>query len=113
MKINEETLKGKWLEIKGDIQRAWGKINSDELEETKGELKSLAGLVMQKYGENQEKFQRKLSEILEAYSSRPDIPESDARSDRSEKTEQVGKNIKARLAQKKKNREAAAKHRHH
>ena len=64
MTINEETIKGKWLEIKGEIHKTWGKLTADEIEQTKGDLTSIAGLVMQRYGEENEKFQSKLSEIV-------------------------------------------------
>lgn len=32
MKVNENTTKGKWLEMKGDIQKAWGKLTDDDLD---------------------------------------------------------------------------------
>ena len=68
MTINEATIKGKWLEIKGEIQKTWGKLTSDEIEQTKGDVKSITGLVMQKYGEKSEKFQERFSEIVAKYS---------------------------------------------
>ena len=72
MTINEETLKGKWLEIKGEIQKTWGKLTADEIEQTKGDAKSIAGLVMQKYGEESEKFQKKFSEIMSPFQEKKD-----------------------------------------
>lgn len=41
MKINENITKGKWLEIKGDVQKAWGKLTDDDLEKSKGNMKKL------------------------------------------------------------------------
>ncbi len=67
MSINENIIKGQWLEIKGEIQKTWGKLTSDEIEQTKGDFKSISGLVMQKYGQEQEKFQEKLEKILAPY----------------------------------------------
>jgi uncharacterized protein YjbJ (UPF0337 family) len=65
MKINQDIVNGKWLELKGEIKKAWGNLTSDEIEQTKGDITSIAGLVLQKYGEGQEKFQQKLAEIIE------------------------------------------------
>ena len=48
--MNEDFLKGKWTEAKGEIQKTWGNLTGDELEKTKGDLKAIAGLVQQKYG---------------------------------------------------------------
>jgi uncharacterized protein YjbJ (UPF0337 family) len=72
MEINENTVKGKWLEIKGDIQKAWGKLTDDELEKTKGDLKSISGLIQQRYGEAQEKSSIKLDEIYKRFEAKKD-----------------------------------------
>ena len=67
MTINQDTINGKWLEIKGEVQKAWGKLTSDEIEQTKGDLTSIAGLVQQKYGENKEQFEKKFSDITQRF----------------------------------------------
>lgn len=67
MKLNENTLKGKWREIKGDIQKSWGKLTDDELEKTKGDLKAISGLLQQKYGATQESYSKKISDIFERF----------------------------------------------
>ncbi len=65
--LNENLLKGKWKEIKGDIQKAWGKLTDDELEEAKGDANSLAGLVQRKYGIAQEEARTKLNKLAERF----------------------------------------------
>ena len=72
MQLNENTLKGKWLEIKGDIQKAWGKLTDDELDKTKGDMKAVAGLIQQKYGQSQGDFNRKLDEIYQRFDTAKD-----------------------------------------
>lgn len=67
MTINEDIIKGKWLEIKGEVQKTWGKLTDDEIEQTKGDAKSIAGLVQQKYGENKEKFEDQFSKIVASF----------------------------------------------
>ena len=67
MQFNETTVKGKWTEIKGEMQKIWGKITNDELEQTKGDIKSIAGLVQQRYGDNKEIFEKKFSEIVNRF----------------------------------------------
>ena len=64
MIINQEIVNGKWLEIKGEVQKAWGKITADEIEQTKGDINSIAGIVLQKYGVEKELFMVKFSEII-------------------------------------------------
>lgn len=70
MIINETTLNGKWLEFKGEIQSAWGKLTSDEIEQTKGDIKSISGLILQKYGERNEVFHDRLSAIIQKYTEK-------------------------------------------
>ena len=72
MNLNENTIKGKWLEIKGDIQKAWGKLTDDELEQTKGDAKAISGLIQQKYGEGLDKSKGKLDEILKKFADKKD-----------------------------------------
>jgi uncharacterized protein YjbJ (UPF0337 family) len=72
MTISQDMVNGKWLELKGEIRKVWGKLTSDEIEQTKGDMTSIAGLVLQKYGEGQEKFQQKFAEILEPLHAKKD-----------------------------------------
>ncbi len=69
MALNENIAKGKWLEMRGDLQKAWGKLTDDDLEKTKGDMKAISGLIQQKYGEAQEKSSAKLSEIFKKFQS--------------------------------------------
>lgn len=59
--INEDTVKGKWKEVKGDIQKMWGKITDDELDQAQGDLKSLSGIIQRRYGESKEAVDTKLN----------------------------------------------------
>ncbi len=67
MELNKDIVKGKWLEIKGDLQKTWGKLTDDELEKTKGDITSIQGLIQQRYGEAQEKSSDKLNEIFKKF----------------------------------------------
>ena len=72
MTMNENTVAGKWLEIKGEVQKAWGKLTSDDLEKTKGDMKAIGGLIQQKYGEAQEVYGKKLSGIFSSFETKKD-----------------------------------------
>jgi uncharacterized protein YjbJ (UPF0337 family) len=72
METSKNVMNGKWMEIKGDIQKAWGTITNDELEKTKGDLKSIRGLIQQKNGGSEESYAKKLDGIMEKY---PEYPE--------------------------------------
>ncbi len=67
--MNEDLAKGKWKQLKGEIQKTWGDITGDELEQTKGDLKSIAGLLQQRYGLAKEDASNKLSELSNRFAS--------------------------------------------
>ena len=67
MEINKNTVKGKWLEFKGEVQKAWGRLTDDELEATKGDVKSVGGLIQQKYGREQEGWRTSFDAMVDKY----------------------------------------------
>lgn len=72
MGLNKNIVQGKWKEMKGEIQKAWGKLTDDELEKTKSDVKAIEGLVQQKYGKAQESYSGKISGIVKKYESKKD-----------------------------------------
>lgn len=70
--LNQDQIKGKWTEIKGGVRNLWGKITDDELEQTKGDLTSIAGIVRQKYGEKKEDIQGKLDRLFDSFENDQD-----------------------------------------
>lgn len=63
--INEEIFKGKWNDIKGEILTQWGKLTDNELDQTKGNVKSISGIIQQRYGNKQLDIEEKLEKIAE------------------------------------------------
>ena len=70
--MNENTMQGKWLEIKGEVQKAWGKLTDDELTQTKGDMKSIGGLIQQKYADQHETYGQKLNDIFRRFENKKD-----------------------------------------
>jgi len=68
--LNEQTIKGKWKELKGEIKTQWGKMTDDELEKTSGNLTSITGLIQQRYGAKKEEIQEKLHRIASKFSEK-------------------------------------------
>jgi len=70
--LNQEQIKGKWKEIKGGVRNLWGKVTDDELEQTKGNIQSVSGLVEKKYGETKESITKKLDDLMNSFDNDTD-----------------------------------------
>ncbi len=70
--FNENMIKGKWTQIKGEVRKAWGRLTDDEVEKTRGDMQALAGLIQQKYGLAQEEAQRKVKDLVGHHYDFPD-----------------------------------------
>jgi uncharacterized protein YjbJ (UPF0337 family) len=93
--MNEDILKGKWEDIKGEIQNVWGKLTNDELESVKGNLSSIAGLIQQRYGEAKDVVSEKLNRILGKAKTEADSASEDTKQwavDQTEKAKQSVRN---------------------
>ncbi|WP_019554698.1 CsbD family protein [Propionispira raffinosivorans] len=65
--MNEDILKGKWMEIKGSIKEQWGKLTDDDLVEVEGIKEKLEGLLQVKYGYSKDKAQQECSKFINNY----------------------------------------------
>ncbi len=62
--MNEQILKGKWRQIRGDIKQKWGKLTSSDLDRVEGKIDKLLGLLQEKYGYTTEKAQEEFSRFV-------------------------------------------------
>lgn len=65
--MNQDVIQGKWSEIKGEIRKAWGNVTGDELEQAKGNLDSISGIIQQRYGQRKEDVSEKLNNIVQRF----------------------------------------------
>lgn len=70
--MNEDQIKGKWKEIKGGVRNLWGNITEDELEQTKGNMTSISGIIQKKYGETKEAVKEKLDDLMASFDNDTD-----------------------------------------
>ncbi len=67
--MNMTILEGKWKELKGEVQTLLGELSLDDIEKSKGNLKSIAGLLEQQYGEAKEQIAAKLHDLANRLST--------------------------------------------
>lgn len=65
--MNTDIIKGKWKQLKGDIQKKWGQLTDDNLDVTEGHTEYLAGKLQERYGWTKEQAEKELKEFSEKY----------------------------------------------
>jgi uncharacterized protein YjbJ (UPF0337 family) len=65
--MNEDILKGKWKEIKGEVKVKWGKLTDDDLAQVEGNTEKLLGILQQKYGYAKDKAEQEYKDFIGRY----------------------------------------------
>ena len=63
--MNEDILKGTWLEIRGRVKEKWGKLTDNDLGEIEGKGEKLLGLLRKKYGYIRDKAEPEYKDTVE------------------------------------------------
>jgi uncharacterized protein YjbJ (UPF0337 family) len=62
--MNEDTLKGQWLQVKGKVREKWGKLTNDDLDTIQGRTEQLVGRVQERYGVARAEAERQVKDWL-------------------------------------------------
>jgi len=62
--MNEDILKGRWNQLKGELRRQWGKLTDDDVDQIKGSRDILVGKVQEHYGRSRDQAQKEVDEWL-------------------------------------------------
>jgi uncharacterized protein YjbJ (UPF0337 family) len=65
--MKNDKLSGNWHQIVGQVKNQWGKLTDQELEQAKGNMDKLVGLIQQKYGETKETVEHKINKMLDRF----------------------------------------------
>ncbi len=68
--MNEDILKGKWKQLKGEVKSQWGKLTDDDLDRAEGDAEKLIGRVQERYGYQRDDAKREVDDFL----SRHNLP---------------------------------------
>lgn len=61
--MNKHTIEGNWKEFRGKIQKQWGKLTNDRLDEIEGRREELAGEIQHAYGVSKEEAEKQIKEF--------------------------------------------------
>lgn len=59
--MNKDYLMGNWKQFKGEVQRQWGKLTDDQLDQIEGNREKLAGKLQESYGIAQDEAEKQIS----------------------------------------------------
>jgi uncharacterized protein YjbJ (UPF0337 family) len=65
--MNEDILAGKWKQLRGEVQKRWGQLTDDELDQIEGSQTKLIGKLQERYGYTVEKARAEVNEFLTDY----------------------------------------------
>ena len=60
--MNEDTLKGQWTQLKGQVREQWGKLTNDDLDQIRGRSEQLVGKIQECYGVSRDEARRQVEE---------------------------------------------------
>jgi uncharacterized protein YjbJ (UPF0337 family) len=67
--MNEDTLKGQWMQLKGKAREQWGKLTDDDLDQIQGQAEQLVGRVQERYGVARDEAKRQVDGWLRDHSA--------------------------------------------
>ncbi len=60
--MNQDQVKGKWNQLKGEIKTKWARMTDDDLLEAEGDMDKLAGRIQERTGDKKEDIRKWLKE---------------------------------------------------
>ncbi|HSL85315.1 MAG TPA: CsbD family protein [Bacteroidales bacterium] len=62
--MNEDILKGKWNQLKGEVKMRWGDLTDDELDMIEGRRDKLVGKLQERYGYTKDRAEREIESFI-------------------------------------------------
>jgi uncharacterized protein YjbJ (UPF0337 family) len=62
MAITQEVIEGGWNQVKGKVRQRWGEFSDNDLEQARGNVERLVGLIQEKTGEAREEVESYLEQ---------------------------------------------------
>jgi uncharacterized protein YjbJ (UPF0337 family) len=66
--MNADVMKGKWLQLKGEVKRQWNRLTDDDLGQIEGSTENMIGKLQERYGIARDEAERELNAFLSRHS---------------------------------------------
>jgi uncharacterized protein YjbJ (UPF0337 family) len=64
--MNDDMFKGKWKQLRGQIQQKWGDLTNDDLDRIQGAQTEFEGLLQERYGYTKDRAKQEVNDFLRA-----------------------------------------------
>ncbi len=61
--MNKDILSGKWTQLRGEVQKRWGKLTDDQLDVINGDRLKLVGKIEEAYGVARDEAEKQLNDF--------------------------------------------------
>ena len=61
--MNKDILEGKWKQLKGEVQKKWGKLTNDDLDVIDGDREKFSGILQERYGKSKDEAEEAADEF--------------------------------------------------
>ena len=58
--MNQQTLQGKWNQLKGSVREQWGKLTDDDMDKDQVNYVQLFGVIQERYGYARDRAEREV-----------------------------------------------------
>ena len=65
--MDANILKGKWLQLKGNIREKWGQLTDDDVDRVEGNAEQLVGVIQERYGYAKQQAEDEVNAFLTRY----------------------------------------------
>lgn len=60
--MNKDIFSGNWKQFKGDVQKKWGKLTDDKIDQIQGDRNKLIGTIQENYGVMRDEAEKQVKE---------------------------------------------------
>jgi uncharacterized protein YjbJ (UPF0337 family) len=65
--MNTDIVKGKLLQLRGEMKKAWGHLTNDDLDKVNGEVDNLAGIIQERYGITRAQAEKQIEDFMDRF----------------------------------------------
>lgn len=65
--MNDDTFKGKWNQLKGNVKQQWGKLTDNDVARIEGSYDEFVGVLQERYGYDRERAEREVDQFARTY----------------------------------------------